>query len=70
MYLLKRNLVIKICEQSSSLASQAGSLINKTTLDVSKKSLEALINNIKELTIQEDRKFIENAIRLYNNLPT
>ena len=68
------------------MASHAGwgtkaegpSLINKTTLelliklglDVSKESLEALINNIKELTIKEDRKFIETAIRLYNNLPT
>ena len=60
------------------MASQAGSLNNNTTLelliklglDVSKESLETLINIIKELTIKEDRKFIETAIRLYNNLPT
>ena len=93
MYLFKRDLVNKICEQTSSVASQAGwgtkaegpSLINNTTLellkklglDVSKESLEALIwepapliNNIQELTIKEDRKFFETAIRLYNNLPT
>ena len=86
MYLFKRDLVNKICERTSSVASQAGcgtkaegpSLISNTTLelliklglDVSKESLEALINNMKELTIKEDRKFIETAIRLYNNLPT
>ena len=86
MYLFKRNLVNKICERTSSMASQAGwgtkaeapSLINNTTLelsiklrlDASKESLEALINNIKELTFKEDRKFIEITIRLYNNLPT
>ena len=72
MYLIKRDLVNKICERTSSVASQAHSLINNTTLelliklglDVSKESLEALINNIKELTIKEDRKFIETAIRL------
>ena len=85
MYLFKRDLVNKICERTSSVASQAGSQINNTTselliklgLDVSKESLEALIwepapliNNFKELTIKEERKFIETAIRLYNNLPT
>ena len=82
MYLFKRNLVYKICEQISSVA---GFLINNTTLelfiklrlDVSKESLEALIwepapliNNIKELTIKKDRKLIETAISLCNNLPT
>ena len=98
MYLFKRDLVKKICERTSSVASQAGwgraslvtpinaegpSLIYNTALElliklgfvVSKESLEALIrepapliNNIKELTIEEDRKFIEAAIRLYNEL--
>ena len=51
MYLFKRDLLNKICErtssvviqQTSSVASQAGPLINNTTLDVSKESLEALI---------------------------
>ena len=78
MYLFKRNLVKKICKRTSSVVSQAGSLINNTTLElliklglvVSKESLEALKNNIKELTIKEDRMFIEFAIRLYKNLPT
>ena len=78
MYLFKRDLVNKICERTSSVASQAGSgtktegpsLINITTLelliklwlDVSKESLKALIKNIKELTIKDDRKFTETAI--------
>ena len=34
MYLFKRDLVNKICEQTSSVASQAGSLINNTTLEL------------------------------------
>ena len=78
MYLFKRDLLNKNCKQTLSVASQAGSPINNTNLelllklglDVSKESLEALTNNIKELTIKEDRKFIETAIRLYNNVPT
>ena len=55
MYLFKRDLVNDICERTSSVASQAGSLINNTTLelliklglDVSKESLEALIIILK-----------------------
>ena len=31
-------------------------------------SLEVKIKNFKELTIEEDRKFIEAAIRIYNDL--
>ena len=31
-------------------------------------SLDVTINNIKELTIKEERKFIEAGIRLYNEL--
>ena len=70
MYLFKRELVNKICERTSSVASEAGwgtkaevpSLTINTTLelliklgiDVSKESLEALLNYIKELTIKED----------------
>ena len=50
--------------------------INKTTLelliklglDLSKESVESLINNILELTINDDRKLIRAAIRLYNDL--
>ena len=55
MYLFKRELVNDICERTSSVASQVGSLINNTTLelliklglDVSKESLEALIIILK-----------------------
>ena len=68
----------KICEAGWGTMAHGPSLINNSTLDLiiklgldaSKESLEALINNIEELTIKEDRKFIETAIRLYNNLPT
>ena len=70
MYLFKSDLLKKICERTSSVASQAGPLINDTTLGVSKESLEALINNFKELAIKEDRKFFEAAIRSYDNVPT
>ena len=56
MYLFKRDLINKICKRTLSVASQAGSLINNTTLelliklglDLSKESLEALIDIIKE----------------------
>ena len=76
LYLFKRDLIKKICEQTSSVASQACSLINTTPielliklgLDVSKESLESFINNIKELTINDDRKLILAAITLYNDL--
>ena len=50
MYLFKRDLVIKISQQTSPMANPA------------------LINNIKEITISDDRKFIEAAIRFYKEL--
>ena len=56
MYLFKRDLLNKISQQTSS-APNRRTMVNP-----------ALINNIKELTIKEDRKFIEDAIRLYNEL--
>ena len=40
-------------------------LLIKLGLDESK---ESLINNILELTINDERKLIEAAIRLYNDL--
>ena len=55
MYLFKR--VIKTISQQTSSAPNRRNMVNP-----------ALINNIKELTIKEDRKFIEAAIRLYNEL--
>ena len=76
LYLFKRDLIKKICKRTKSVASQAGSLINTTPiellkklgLDVRKESLESFINNIKELTINDDRKLILAAITLYNDL--
>ena len=57
LYLSKRDLVIKICE--------AGSLIKNASLDGDE---DLLINNIKELTINDDRNLILAAITLYNDL--
>ena len=57
LYLFKRYLVNKTCE--------AGSLIKNASLDGDK---DLLVNNILELTINDDRKLIEAAIRLYNDL--
>ena len=56
MYLLERNLLNKHSQQTSS-APNRRTMVNP-----------ALIYNIKELTIKKDRKFIEAAIRLYNEL--
>ena len=58
LYLFKRDLVNKICERTSSMASQVSLNLNK----------EKLVNNFLELTINDDRKLIEVAIRLYNDL--
>ena len=55
LFLFKRDLINMIYQADPSLF---------------KESLEVIINNIKELIIKEDRKFIEAAIRLYNDLPT
>ena len=41
-------------------------LLNNISQQTSPMAKPALINNIKELTINDDRKFIEAAIRLYN----
>ena len=57
LYLFKRDLVNKICG--------AGSLIKDVSLDGDK---DLLVNNVLELTINDDRKLIEAAIRLYNDL--
>ena len=58
LYLFKRYLVNKINNTTLELLIKLG-------LDVSK---ESLINNILELTTNDDRKLIEAAIRLYNDL--
>ena len=55
LFLFKRDLINKIYQADPSLF---------------KESLEVIMKSIKELTIKEDRNFIEAAIRLYNDLPT
>ena len=54
--IFSRELLKKISQQTSS-APNRRTIVNP-----------ALINNIKELTIKDDRKFFEAAIRLYNEL--
>ena len=75
LYLFKRDLVNKICERTKSVASQAGSLINTTSTELDNKDIndnkynkDLLINNILELTTNDDRKLFEVSIRLYNVL--
>ena len=65
LYLFKRNVIKKIITTPIELLMKLG-------LDESKESLicetASLINNILELTINDDRKLIEAAIRLYIDL--
>ena len=60
LYLFKRDLVNKINTTSTEL-------VNKVIND-NKYNKELLINNILELTTNDDRKLIEAAIRLYKDL--
>ena len=61
LYFFKRDLIKKICE--------AGSLINTTSTELDNKyNKDLLINNILEITTNDDRKLIEAYIRLYNDL--
>ena len=65
MYLFKRDLVNKISPRTSSaLNRQTSPMANPALIG----ETGSLINNIKELTINDDRKLIEAAIRLYNEL--
>ena len=68
LYLFKRNLIKKICEAGSLINTTPIELLIKLGLDVSKESLESFIDNIIELTINDDRKLILAAITLYNDL--
>ena len=61
LYLFKRDLIEKINTTPIELLIKLG-------LDVSKESLESFVDNIKELTINDDRKLILAAITLYNDL--
>ena len=60
LYLFKRDLINRIRERTSSVASQAGW--------GTKDFVPSMINDIKELTIDSNRKLIEAAIILYNEL--
>ena len=55
LYLFKRDLINKICEAGSLINNTTLELLIKLWLDVSKESLESLINNILELTINDDK---------------
>ena len=70
--LFKKDLVNKICEAGWGRArhvtptkAKAPFPINNASLDGDK---DLLINNIKELTINDDRKLILASITLYNDL--
>ena len=60
LYLFKRGLINMIREAGSSIKLNLELDINK----------DLVINNIKDLTINGDRKLIEAAIISYNNLRT
>ena len=64
LYLFKRDLVNKICEAGSPIKNASVKLLRRS-LDGDK---DLLINNIKELTINDDIKLIHAAITLYNDL--
>ena len=68
LYLFKRDLIKKICETGSLIKTTPIELLIILGLGVNKKSLESFIDNIKELTINDDRKVILAAITLYNDL--
>ena len=65
VYLFKRDLLNKICEAGWGTKAEAPSPIKNASLDGDK---DLLVNNILELTINDDRKLIEAAITLYNDL--
>ena len=66
LYLFKRDLIKMIHEQAPLVVNQSGSPI-KLNLELDKDK-DLLINNIQDLTFNDDRKLIEAAIVLYNEL--
>ena len=79
LYLFKKDLVNKICKAGWGRASlvtpnkaKALSPIKNASVKLLRRSLDGdkdlLVNNILELTINDDRKLIEAAITLYNVL--
>ena len=61
IYLFKRDLINKICTAGWGTKAKAPYLIKNASLDGDK---DLLVNNILELTINDDRKLIEAAITL------
>ena len=72
LYLFKRDLVKKICEAGWGRASLVTPTKAKGPSQKKNASLDGdkdlLVNNINELTINDDRKLILAAITLYNDL--
>ena len=79
LYLFKRDLINKICEAGwgraslvTSIKTKAPSLIKNASVKLLRRSLDGdkdlLVNNILEPAINDDRKLIEAAITLYNDL--
>ena len=64
LHLFKRDLVDKICEAGWGTKAKGPFLIKNASLDGDK---ILLVNNILELTINDDRKLIEAVLILYND---
>ena len=65
LYLFKRDLIIMISQASVNEQNSRLTKLLRRSLDEDK---DLLVNNILELTINDDRKLIEVAIILYNEL--
>ena len=65
LYLFKRDLIKMIRQASVNEQSSGFTKLLRRSLDGDK---DLLVNNILELTINDDRKLIEVAIILYNEL--
>ena len=65
LYLFKRDLIKKIRQESLNEQSSWFTKLLRRSLDGDK---DLLVSNILELTINDDRKLIEVAIVLYNEL--
>ena len=68
MYLFKRDLVNKICERTSSVVIQQTSSVASQAGWGTKDYVPSMINDITELTIDSNRKLIDAAIILYNEI--
>ena len=70
LYLFKRDLINKICKAGWGTKTKAPSLIKNASVKLLRLDgdKDLVVNNILELTINDDRKLIEAAITLYNDL--